>query len=101
MVSAADFGYCFSRRWLGSPEFELHHFPLVTPYPADLFTIVSMGQCLHLAWCFIGCLMNSSFLPIARVMSWLVFGIFGASCASYPQYHPTPSHSFDLLDWKI
>ena len=67
-----DFGSCLSCHWLSSPESELHGFPLITPYPADLFTIVFWDQCLHLAYCFIGCFTNSSFLPVTRVMSWLV-----------------------------
>ena len=54
MVSVADFGFCFSHRWLVSPESQLHGFPLITPYSADLFTIVSIGPmsttCILFHW---------------------------------------------------
>jgi hypothetical protein len=40
-------------------------------------------------------------LAYCTPQAWAGFGIFGASCASCPQYHPTPFHSFDLLGWQI
>lgn len=100
MVSVADFGFCFSHRWLVSPESQLHGFPLITPYSADLFTIVSIGPmsttCILFHW------LPHEFVIHAYCTSpsfWGRFGIYGGSCASYPQYHPTSFHSFDLLGW--
>lgn len=90
MVSVADFR-CLSHRWLGSPESQLHDFPLITPYPAH-FTIVSLGPistpCMLFHWLpfefAIPAYCTSHVLAFWHLAFGLFFGIFGASCASYP-----------------
>lgn len=100
MVSVADFGSCLSRRWLGSPKSELRGCPLITPYPAELFTIVSLGP-MSTPYILFHWLLYEFVIPAYCTSHVLARGIFGASCASYPQYHPMSLHSFDLLGWKI
>lgn len=68
MVSVIIIGSCLFHRWLGSPKSELHSFPLIAP---ALFTIGLIGPMSTSCSRFIGCLMNSSFLPIARLRSGL------------------------------
>lgn len=87
MVSVAEFDSCLFHRWLASPESKLHSFPLIAP---ALFTIG-----------FIGCLINSSFLPIARLRSGLLLEFLALRALSALNIIPHPFTALTSLAGKF